>query len=286
VLERVIAKLDPLVEKQLKPDILAWIDQLNLEQDEFGFDPFGFQPNSLKYVLPFARWLYETYFRAEVFGIENLPDKRVLVVSNHSGQIPIDGVVIASACIFARKPPRMLRAMVEKWVPTLPFISYFFARVGQVVGTRDNCKRLLAREEAILVFPEGVRGISKTFDKRYQLQPFGLGFMRLALDTGTPILPLGVVGAEEQAPALGNAERLAKLVGAPSFPLTPTFPWLGPVGLLPLPVRYRLHFGELMHFEGDPEDEDRAIEEKVDRVSHAIQTLIDQGLEQRDAIFW
>jgi 1-acyl-sn-glycerol-3-phosphate acyltransferase len=144
----------------------------------------------------------------------------------------------------------------------------------------------LAREEAILVFPEGVRGISKTFDKRYQLQPFGLGFMRLALDTGTPILPLGVVGAEEQAPALGNAERLAKLVGAPSFPLTPTFPWLGPVGLLPLPVRYRLHFGELMHFEGDPEDEDRAIEEKVDRVSHAIQTLIDQGLEQRDAIFW
>jgi 1-acyl-sn-glycerol-3-phosphate acyltransferase len=266
--------------------VITWVDRLIAQQDQFGFDPFGFQPEFLKLVLPFAHGAYHKYFRTETFGVENVPDGRVLVVANHSGQIPIDGLVIAAACVFARKPPRLLRSMVEKWVPTLPFASYFFARTGQVVGTPENCRRLLGSDEGILVFPEGVRGVSKTFDRRYQLEPFGLGFMRLALETQTPIVPVAVIGAEEQAPALFNAKRAAKLLGFPSFPVTPTFPWLGPLGLLPLPVRYRLHFGTPMQFGGDPDDVDKVVAAKVEEVRRAVQGLIERGLEQRPSVFF
>jgi 1-acyl-sn-glycerol-3-phosphate acyltransferase len=283
---RILGKLDRFVGERIDPDIMDWIETLIQEQDEFGFDPFGFQPDFLKYVLPFGQFLLRKYFRAECFGIDQIPDERVLVVANHSGQIPIDGFVIVSAGLLERKPPRMFRAMVEKWVPTLPFASYFLARTGQVVGTPENCTRLLEREEAILVFPEGVRGISKTFDQRYRLQQFGLGFMRLALRNHTPIVPLGVIGAEEQAPSFANAKRVAKLLSMPSFPLTPTFPWLGPLGLLPYPVKYRLHFGEPITFDGDPDDSDAAIGEKVDEVKTAIQALLDHGLSEREAVFF
>ena len=134
-------------------------------------------------------------------------------------------------------------------------------------------------------FPEGVRGISKTYDKAYQLQEFGLGFMRLALETNTPIVPVGVVGAEEQMPALFNLEKLGALFGAPAFPITPTWPLLGPVGALPLPVKYRLYFGKPMTFEGQPDDEDRIVRAQVQEVKDAIDALLKQGLSERQGIF-
>jgi len=274
------------VGERIEDDVREWLDELSRQQDEFGFDPFGFQPEYLKYVIPMAQWVYRHYFRVETFGIDNVPEGRVLVVSNHSGQIPIDGMVIVSACLLDRKPPRMLRSMIEKWVPTLPFVSYFFARCGQVVGTPENCRVLLQRDEGILVFPEGVRGISKTYDHRYRLEPFGLGFMRLALENDTPVVPMAVIGAEEQAPAIFNARRIAKYLGMPSFPVTPTFPWLGPAGMMPYPVRYRLYFGEPMKFDGDPDDEDAVVLAKVQTVRKAVQALIDQGLKERTSIFF
>ncbi|MBN1946264.1 MAG: acyltransferase family protein [Bradymonadales bacterium] len=286
ILERFSELMEQLASQAIDDQVLAWIEQLDRQQDEFGFDPFGFQPGFLKYVIPFGQWLYRSYFRTQVFGIENLSDGPVLVVANHSGQIPLDGFVIVGSAILSRTPPRLLRSMVEKWVPDLPFVSFFLARCGQVVGTPENCVLLLSRGEGILVFPEGVRGISKTFDRRYQLEEFGLGFMRLALETGTPIVPLAVIGAEEQAPSFVNARKLARLVGAPSFPITPTFPWLGLAGLFPYPVRYRLHYGTPMRFEGDPDDEDRVLKEKVEIVRQAVQDLVNQGLEKRRAIFW
>jgi murein DD-endopeptidase MepM/ murein hydrolase activator NlpD len=132
--------------------------------------------------------------------------------------------------------------MVEKWMPTLPFVSVFFARLGQVVGTPENCRKLLSSGEAILVLPEGVRGLNKLWRERYQLADFGLGFMRLALETDTPIVPLAVVGAEEQAPALLNLKPVARLLHMPAMPITPT---LLP---FPLPTRYHLRFGEPLHF--------------------------------------
>ncbi|MBM4358391.1 MAG: 1-acyl-sn-glycerol-3-phosphate acyltransferase, partial [Deltaproteobacteria bacterium] len=146
-----------------------------------------------------------------------------------------------------------------------------------------NAKRLLAQEEAILVFPEGARGISKPFRERYRLQEFGLGFMRLALETGTPIVPIGLVGAEEQYVNLGNAESIARLLGMPNFPIVPQ--WFVPGGQLPLPVKYRIHFGEPLRFEGDPDDEDAVIEEKVMIVKSAIERLLARGLAGRTSIF-
>ncbi len=140
--------------------------------------------------------------------------------------------MIGVALLLEADPPRAIRSMVEKWVPSLPYVSTFMARVGQIVGTPENCRRLLEAEEAILVFPEGVRGIGKLWPQRYQLQDFGLGFMRLALETDTPIVPIAVVGAEEQAPALMDVKPLAKLLGFPSFPLTVTG--------LPLPAAHQV----------------------------------------------
>ena len=255
---------------------------LVVQGNEFGFDSFGMSRESVRRAVAVARWLYRHYFRAQAFGIEHLPPAgRMIVVANHSGQLPFDGLVIASACFLEPPQPRMVRAMVEFFVPTVPFASYLFSRWGQITGTPENCRRLLSAEEAVLVFPEGARGISKPFSKRYQLADFGKGFMRLALETGSPILPVAVIGAEEQAPAV-NVRPLAKLLGMPSFPIVP-YPPFAP---LPLPVKYRLHFGEPMHFTGDPDDDDEILDEKVKIVRNTIQSMIHVGLRERQHVFW
>jgi 1-acyl-sn-glycerol-3-phosphate acyltransferase len=154
------------------------------------------------------------------------------------------------------------------------------------VGTRENCLRLLGREEAILAFPEGTRGISKTFAKRYQLQGFGLGFMRLALMSDTPVVPVAVVGAEEQIPSLWDGKPIARLFGAPALPFTPFFPWLGPIGFLPLPTKYRIFYGKPMRFSGDPNDEDSRLNVMVQKVRHTIQRMLSDGLKARKNVFW
>jgi len=274
------------IEGMTDEEVLDKVKRLDTRLNEFGVDPFGFDPRFVKYGIPFALFIYRKYFRVEPKGLKNVPTGRVLLISNHSGQIPLDAAMICTAMIVDAEPPRMLRSMVETWVPTLPVLSWFFPRVGQIVGTRENCQRLLEREEAILAFPEGVRGISKTFAKRYQLEEFGLGFMRLALRTGAPVVPVAVVGAEEQIPSFISFKPLAKLMGSPAFPVTPTFPWLGPLGILPLPVKYRIHFGKPMHFSGDPDAEDEVVGEKAKQVRRTIQRMLRDGLKARKNVFW
>ena len=270
------------------PDIFERVDRVSRDNlNEFGFDPFGYSPDYVKKVVPVLAALYRYYFRVRTYDIHHVPDAgRALLISNHSGQLPIDGAMIGTAALLDTEHPRIVRSMVERWVPTLPFASVFMARCGQVVGTRDNCRALLHDEETILVFPEGAAGISKPFKRRYQLERFGYGFMRLALETNTPIIPIAVVGAEEQAPAIWNAKRLARLVGAPAVPITPTFPLLGPLGLLPLPVRYHILFGEPMLFEGDHNDDEGTIGRKVKQVKRSIRQLIDRGLRERSGVFF
>lgn len=249
-----------------------------------GVDPFGFDPEWARFALAACGALHRKYFRTEVFGIENVPAGRVLLISNHSGQLPLDGVVIGASMFMDAEPPRIVRAMVEKWTQTLPFVSLLFSRVGQVVGVPENALRLLETEEALLVFPEGARGISKPFEKRYQLCDFGLGFMRLALETNTPIVPVSVIGGEEQYVSLGNADGVAKLLRMPSFPILPQL--LLPFGALPLPTRYRITFGEPMRFEGDPDDDDAIIEEKVYVVKATVQSMVNRGLKARKSVFF
>ncbi|HME90397.1 MAG TPA: lysophospholipid acyltransferase family protein [Myxococcaceae bacterium] len=248
-------------------------------ENEFGVDPFGFDLDyAMAAIAPFL-WLYKNYFRVETHGVDKVPPGRVLLVANHSGQLPLDGAMIEVALMIEADPPRVVRSMVERWVQTLPYVSTFMARVGQIVGTPENCRRLLAAEEAILVFPEGVRGLGKLWPQRYRLQDFGLGFMRLALETNTPMVPVAVIGAEEQAPALVNLKPLAKLLGFPYLPLTPT-------GVpLPLPTKYHLYFGDPMHFAGRPDDEDAELDKKVARVKAQLQAMIERGLRERKHIF-
>ena len=261
-------------------DIDGRTQALVVHGNEFGFDPFGLSRDSVRVAATVARFLYRHYFRAESHGIENIPSSgRVILVSNHSGQLPFDGLVIVSACFLEPPQPRLVRAMVEFFVPTVPFASYLFSRWGQITGTPENCRRLLSAEEAVLVFPEGARGISKPFSKRYQLADFGKGFMRLALETGSPIVPVAVIGAEEQAPAI-NLERVAKLMKLPALPIVPYPPFIAPV---PLPVKYRLYFGEPMRFVGDPDDD---LDDQVKQVKNRIQSMIHMGLRAREHVFW
>jgi 1-acyl-sn-glycerol-3-phosphate acyltransferase len=262
----------------------AHLARMPLSLGPTGVDAFGLDPQWARYIFATVALMYRKYFRADVYGIENVPRGRVLFVANHSGQIPIDGAMIAAALFMDAEPPRMVRAMVEKWAVSLPFVSLFFTRVGQVVGVPDNAKRLLSQGEALLVFPEGARGVSKTFDRRYQLTDFGLGFMRMAIETDTPIVPIAVVGGEEQYISLANVDALAKLLRMPAFPIIPQL--LLPGGQLPLPTKYRLWFGEPMRFSGDPDDDDSIIEEKVWLVRQTIQSLLNRALKERRHIFW
>ncbi|MBK7398627.1 MAG: acyltransferase family protein [Myxococcales bacterium] len=278
------ARLDALAAALLGPDFQDRLDRLPIRLGPTGVDPFGFDPDVAKYAMIVAAFLHRVWFRTEVHGIENVPRGRVLLISNHSGQLPLDGMVIGATMFLDAEPPRFIRSMVEKWTQTLPFVGTFFTRCGQVVGVPENARTLLRNEEMLLVFPEGSRGISKPISRRYQLTDFGLGFMRLALETETPIVPIAVVGAEEQYLNFGNVDAVSRLFGMPSFPLMPQF--LIPGGQLPLPVKYRLYVGEPLLFDGDPDDDDSVIEEKVWMVRATIQSMINRGLKERRGIFF
>ena len=266
--------------ERLAGDKAPRLAAINRPDTEYGVDPFGLDVDyALAAMAPFL-WLYKNYFRVETHGLANVPKGRVLLVPNHSGQLPLDGAMIAVALATEADPPRVVRSMTEKWAASLPFVSTVFARAGQIVGTPENCRRLLQAEEAVMVFPEGVRGIAKLWPQRYQLQEFGLGFMRLALETETPIVPVAVIGAEEQAPALLDLKAVGKLFGMPALPVTIT-------GLpIPLPTKYRLYFGAPMLFQGRADDEDAELDKKVRQVRTTLQQMIEHGLRERTAVFW
>jgi 1-acyl-sn-glycerol-3-phosphate acyltransferase len=268
----------------LGPDFEARLAKVPLNLGPSGVDPFGLDPEWVKFALAGAAFMHRRYFRSQVFGAKNIPSGRLLLISNHSGQVPLDAMMLGAAMFMDVEPPRFIRAMVEKWTQTLPFVSTLFPRVGQVVGVPENARRLLEQGEVLLVFPEGSRGISKPFSRRYQLTEFGLGFMRLAIETNTPIVPVAVVGAEEQYPSLANLNGVARMLGMPSVPLLPQL--LLPFGALPLPVRYRIHFGTPMTFDGDADDDDAIIEEKVLRVKATIQSMLNRGVHERPGVFF
>jgi 1-acyl-sn-glycerol-3-phosphate acyltransferase len=280
--DRVRARADAAVDALLGEDAKRRIDSLSGTHD--GPDEFGFDPRVARYAVVAARALYRSYFRTEVYGIEHVPAGRVMLISNHSGQLPLDGMAIGASLLLDAPRPRFVRSMVEKWTATLPFVAEFFPRCGQVVGVPENCIRLLENDEAVLVFPEGARGISKPFEQRYKLTEFGLGFMRMALAAKAPIVPVAVIGAEEQYVSIANLEKLGQLIGMPALPVMPQL--LVPGGFLPLPTKYRIYFGEPLRFEGDPDDEDAAIEANVSAVKSTIQSMINRGLKERRAIFW
>ncbi|HME71598.1 MAG TPA: lysophospholipid acyltransferase family protein [Myxococcota bacterium] len=277
--------LVPLRLREIEREIDARVGRLPTHVNEFGFDPYGFKPDVIRRSSLPSVLLYRYYFRTECHDLKNVPQGRVLLIANHAGQLPFDGLMLAMAMLLDAEPPRIVRAMGEFWIPRIPWFNVVAARGGMLVGTPENCVSMLEAGECVMVFPEGVRGMNKPFSERYRLQRMGLGFMRLALETDTPIVPVGIVGSEEQQPGLTNLPGLGRLFGMPAFPLTLGFPWLGPLGILPLPVKYHLYFGEPMRFEGTPTDEDASIEEKVDEVRRAISDLLERGRRERKGVF-
>ena len=275
----------PLRARDLQTQIDERLAKIPNQINRYGYDAYGMSPRWIRRALLPAALLYRHYFRVETFGIERLPRGRVLVISNHAGQLPFDGAMLATALLLEASPPRIARAMGEFWIPRLPWISVAAARAGALVGTPRNCRHMLENDECVVAFPEGVRGMNKVFSQRYQLQRFGTGFMRLALGSGAPIVPVAIVGSEEQQPGIANLAGLGRSLGMPPVPITLTFPWLGPLGLLPLPVKYRIHFGEPMLFDGDPSDEDATIESKVEEVKDQISAMLERGRSERKGVF-
>ena len=252
-----------------------------LQVNSAGFDDWGLDPKTLQGSVGLAEWIYRKYFRVKVVHIDRIPAGRALLVANHGGQLPIDGMLISLSVLLDGQPPRIARGMVEKWFPSLPFISTWFTRCGGMVGDTRNCRLLLDRDECVLVFPEGVKGSGKTIHDRYQLQPFGTGFLRLALETKAPIVPVAVIGCEETYPGLYNLKRLAKLIGAPYLPVTPFFPLLGPLGMVPLPTQVTLRYGKPIYFDVHPDAPDSEVLPLVEQVRAALNDEIQAGLKER-----
>ena len=270
-----VSMANEVLKKKKKKSIDKYIDRFPSKLGSQGYDPWGFNIEGVRTFLGSVKFLYESFFRVEAFGLENIPPKgRALIISNHSGQLPLDGALIGYALLTNDHAPRAPKAMIERFLPTVPFVGNMLNSLGAVLGSPKNCERMLNADEAIIVFPEGVRGSNKVFNKRYQLQRFGNGFMHLAMKNNAPIIPVGVVGCEESIVSLADIKPLAKLLGMPVFPL-----------VIPMifPTKVYIHFGEPMYFENDVHREEE-IKERVDLVKKEIDQLIQKGLSMRKSV--
>lgn len=251
-------------------------------EGDIAVDDYGLDEAFLAAVMPLARLLYEHYWRVETSGLEHIPEQgRAMLVSNHSGVLPFDGAMISTAVYGHGDAERLPRALVANWFPTLPFVSMLLQRTGQVLASPHNALRLLEREELVVVFPEGIRGVGKLYRDRYQLLRFGRGgYLQVALRSGAPIIPVAVVGAEEIYPVMGKVDWLARLLGLPFFPITPTFPWTGPLGLVPLPSKWTIDIGPPIRVEeyGTRASVNPLI---VNRLNERLRTTIQEMLLRR-----
>lgn len=252
--------------------------------DEYGFD----QEVAEKLLLASLRPIAEKWFRIDVRGAENLPaEGGALVVSNHSGTLPVDGLMAME--VIHRHTGRFLRPLGADLVFRLPFVSSLSRKGGATLACTEDAERMLAGGELVGVWPEGFKGIGKPFTERYKLQRFGRGgFVAAALRTGVPIVPLSVVGAEEIYPLVGNVPALARLLGIPYVPITPLFPWLGPLGLVPLPSKWLMEFGEPIRtdeYDAGAADDPMLVFHVTDQVRETIQQSLYSLLVQRASVW-
>jgi 1-acyl-sn-glycerol-3-phosphate acyltransferase len=275
------------------PQRLANVAQLLSRRirGEYHEDEWGFDEEFAEAVYPLFEFLYEVWWRVDSDGVLNVPAHgRALLVSNHAGALfPFDASMILLSIMKQHPLPRWARFLVLDWAFVLPFVSAFMRRVGGVPASKHNAARLLQQDELVMVFPEGAKGTGKSFSERYRLQRFGRGgFVEVALRTGAPIVPVAVVGSEEIYPKIGDARPLARAVGAPFVPVTPTFPWLGPLGMVPLPSKWRIEFCEPIQVAeyGPDAAEDRRLQfEIAEQVRAMIQAKLYENLVKRGSAF-
>jgi 1-acyl-sn-glycerol-3-phosphate acyltransferase len=254
------------------------------QEDEWGFDE-----EFAELIRPFFEFFYDRWWRVRATGVHNVPAHgRGLLVANHAGIVPWDATMMSIAIQREHPLPRYARFLVLNWAFDLPWIS-MIRKVGGVVASPYNAMRLLEQDELVAVFPEGVKGAGKPFSERYRLQRFGRGgFVEIALRTGAPMIPVAVVGSEEIYPKVGELPLLARLIGAPYFPVTPTFPALGPFGVIPLPSKWRIEFCdpiETSHYGPDAADDRGLVFELSERVRDTIQQKLYDNLVERGPAF-
>lgn len=258
---------------------------------DYAVDDFGFDPELTdKVLLQIFRPLYRSWFRVQVSGIDHVPaDSGALVVCNHSGVIALDAIMTQVALHDEHPAHRHLRLLGADLVFANPVMGDLARRAGHTLACNPDAERLLTAGEVVGVFPEGFKGIGKPFTQRYKLQRFGRGgFVSAALRTGVPIIPTAIVGAEETYPMIGNASLIGRLLGLPYFPLTPTFPWLGPLGMVPLPSKWLIHFGEPIpteHYGPEAADDPMVVFNLTDQVREQIQQSLFDQLGRRPRAF-
>jgi 1-acyl-sn-glycerol-3-phosphate acyltransferase len=255
--------------------------------DDFGYD----EMLARELLLPLAKPLYENYFRVRTLGIERIPNEGpAILIANHSGTVALDAVMLQYAVAREHPSRRAIRNMGADLVYRLPFVGPLARKTGNAVACPDDAFELLRRGELLGVFPEGFKGVGKGWRERYKLQRFGrAGFMEVALRAQVPIIPIAVVGAEEAYPMIGNATLLARMLSLPYFPITPTFPLLGPLGLLPLPSRWFIEFGHPIPTDDYPEDaadDAMLVFDLADRVRDTIQQMLYRNLNARGGAFF
>jgi 1-acyl-sn-glycerol-3-phosphate acyltransferase len=291
------AGLDPLAATQAATESLPTRLRNSVEaivmrlRGEYQEDEWGFDEQFAEAVFPLFEFLYDLWWRVEARGVRNVPAHgRALLVANHAGSLfPFDATMMTMAIMREHPLPRWPRFMVLDWAFVLPFISSFIRRCGGVPASAHNATRLLAENELVMAFPEGVKGTAKPFSERYRLQRFGRGgFVEIALRSRAPIVPVAVVGSEEIYPKLAESPTLARAIGAPFVPITPTFPWLGPLGLVPLPSRWRIEFCEPIDISEHPPaaaDDRRVVFDLSEHVRETIQEKVYENLVERGSTF-
>lgn len=255
--------------------------------DEFGFD----EELTDRVLLAPMRPVYKKWFRLETRGLDNIPDEGgALLVANHSGTVAIDALMTQLAIWDHHPAHRRLRMLGADYVFKMPVVAEFSRKAGHTLACSEDAERLLKKGELVGVWPEGFKGIGKPYSERYKLQRFGRGgFVAAALHTKTPIIPCSIVGAEEIYPIIGNAKLLARLVGAPYFPITPFFPWLGPLGMVPLPSKWIIAFGEPIptdHYPDGAADDPMLVFDLTDQVRETIQQTLYRQLVSRRSVFF
>lgn len=268
-------------------NVLGNLQQKNVEEE---IDSFGMDERLITKIKPVFDFLYYRYWRVKTTGIENIPNQnRALIVSNHSGTLPYDGAMIKTAIINEHPQRNDARFLVEDFVYHMPLLGTFMYRIGGVRASPENAERLLNAEHLVIVFPEGVKGIGKLYTERYKLQRFGRGgFIKLCMKTRSPLVPVAVVGAEEIHPILFKSNVLAKMIGVPYIPITPTFPMLGLLGCVPLPTQWSIQFGKPFSFDSYGSkalDDDLLIHKLSEEVRSNIQNMVVEKLKHRSSIW-
>ena len=264
----------------LSPEELEWVEGIAFNDAGHGYDTFGLHPAHVALGLGMVMPLYRRYFRVLSYGEERIPRAgSALLAANHSGTVPVDGAMLWADVLLRSR--RVLRPIADHFVPTLPWIGSLFMRGGVVGGARGNAQTLLDTGELVVIFPEGVPGIGKNFSERYQLQDWRVGHAELAIRHSTPVVPVALVGPEEQMPQLTKIQIPGKIFGFPHIPV--------PLTPIPLPVRYHIHYGEPLPFDRDyrPEEADdpATVRAAAGRVKAAVATLLEEGLEMRSGVF-